>query len=205
MRPGVRRTPLALGAGDRTAHRLAQFFPGGALAALALGLVAFGAGWALGGGAVTGRDLVQAEFLLDEAALGLGPLAGAEVVGAAAVLAHQGGDDVDVVVGVPYGGPAAGRLAVARIDAGGGYDPAGDLAPLLVGKDPVARGGAHGGVPHVLGGSGVLREGLDGLVEELLEVLQGGFRIPTGIGGMPSKDATRCGSVCSSCLPGPYR
>jgi hypothetical protein len=32
--------------------------------------------------------------VLDQAAFGLGALAGAHVIGAAAVLAHQGGDDV---------------------------------------------------------------------------------------------------------------
>ncbi|MFE7897257.1 hypothetical protein ACFU3E_06920 [Streptomyces sp. NPDC057424] len=56
--------------------RRARLLPRGLLA-LPLGFVPLGAGGALGGGAVPRGDLVEAEFLFDEVALGLGALAGA--------------------------------------------------------------------------------------------------------------------------------
>ena len=179
----VEELGLAGGAGDGLPDGFAEFFAGGALAALASGFVAFGAGGPLCGGAVAGGDLVEAEFLLDEAGFGLGAGAGAEVVWAVAVFGHEGGDDVDVVVRVPYRGPATAGLSAAGVDAGGGDDTAGDAGPFLVGQDPVPGVGAHGGVPDVFGGAGVLGECHDGLVEELLEVFEGGVRVAAGVGG----------------------
>ncbi len=170
------------GAGDRTADGLAQFLARGAVAALALGLVVFGAGGAFGGGAVAGGDAVEVVVGFDEAGFGLGALAGAVVVGAAAVFADEGGDDVDVVVRVADGGPAAAR-AVAGVDAGGRDDAAGDVGPLFVGQDRVAGGGAHRAVPHVLLDSLVCVEQAEGLVEEISEVLLGGRGVAARVGG----------------------
>lgn len=178
----VEELGLGGGAGHRAADGLAQLLPHGALPALALGLVAFGAGGPLGGGAVTRGDAVQAVLGFDEAGLGLGALAGAVVVGAAAVLPDEGGDDVDVVGGVADGGPAAAG-AVAGVDAGGGDHAAGDLGPLLVGQDRVVGGGAHGTVPDVLVGTLVRSEEGQGLVEEMLEVLLRRREVAAGVGG----------------------
>jgi len=76
----------------------------------------FLAGGSFGGGAVAGVESAQAEVDLDAASFALD---GADVVvaaGAAAVLAYEGGGDVDVVVGVADGDPAAGFLGEGGAD-----------------------------------------------------------------------------------------
>lgn len=118
----------------------------------------------------------------DEAGFGLGAFAGAVVVGAEAVFADEGGDDVDVVVRVADGGPAAAG-AVAGVDAGGRDDAAGDVGPLVVGQDRVVGGGSHRAVPHVLLRSLVCVEQVEGLVEEVSEVLLRGRGVAAGVGG----------------------
>src|SRR5690606_18562673 len=92
----------------------------------------------------------QPEFDLDLAALGLGALAVALVARAPAVLAHAGGHDVDVVLGVPYRDPPAARIVAMRGDASGVDDAAGDLRPFGVGEVAVAGGCADRTVPYVL-------------------------------------------------------
>ncbi|GAA3299300.1 hypothetical protein GCM10020295_37170 [Streptomyces cinereospinus] len=109
----------------------------------ALGLEAFGTGGVLGGGAVAGLEFTQAEFLLDAPAFGLGALLVVGVAGLAQVAPHDGGEDVDVVVGVAYGHPPASVLISLLRNAGGVDDPAGDLAPFGVGQVAVARVGAY--------------------------------------------------------------
>src|SRR5690606_12607126 len=123
------------GAGGGAAHGLAQFLTRGALAAFPLGFVTFGAGGPLGGGAVAGVEAAQPVVDLDLAGFGLGAFAVLAEAGLAAVLADDGGDDVDVVVGVPDGRPAAGGVVAVGGDTGGGDHPAGYLAPLLVRQD----------------------------------------------------------------------
>jgi hypothetical protein len=119
---------------------------------------------------------------LDAAAFGLGAGGGAVVIGSAAVLADQGGDQVDVVVGVADGGPAAAR-AVAGVDAGGGDDPSGGVGPLGVGEGAVSGGGPDGGVPDVLVGAGVVGDQVQGFVQEMGEVAEGGSWVAAGVGG----------------------
>ena len=60
--------------GDRLADAFAQDLARGAVVAGALGLEALGTGRVPGGGAVSGVELTQPEFLLDAAAFGLGAL-----------------------------------------------------------------------------------------------------------------------------------
>lgn len=175
--------PLAPSAGHGAPHGLTQFLAGGPLAALALGLVPFGAGGPLCGGAVTRLEAAQSEFLFQEAGLGLDADGVAVEVGAVAVLAGEGGEDVDVVIGVPDGDPAAARALVGVVDAGGGDHASGDVAPLRVREDPVGGAVAYGQVPHVrLGPLGIGEEG-KGLVEELLELLVRGHGVAAGVGG----------------------
>ena len=135
-------------------------------------------------GAVAGGDLVQAEFLLDQAGFGLGAHAAVVDLGPAAVLADRGGEDVDVVVGVAHGDPAAGERVAVGGDAGGVDDTAGDLAPFGVGQVPVAGGGAYGAVPHMVGD--LLPEAfvaeLDRVVEDPAELGEGGVGVAAGVG-----------------------
>ncbi len=186
---------LALGAGHRAPYGLPQLLAGGAIPLLPVGLVAFGAGRALGCSAVTGVQAPQTVVDLDLACLGLGTLAVLAQPRLSSVLADGGGDDVDVVVRVPHGGPAAsGRIPVGG-DAGGGDHAPGDVRPLLVAEDRILRGGAYGQVPHVLGGAFPGGEGLDGLVEEMLEVGVSGVGVAAGVGGqvVPRGDEVRVG------------
>ena len=97
-----------------------------------------------------GGDAAQAVVDFDAAAFGLGAAGFVVQAGPAAVLADEGGDDVDVVVGVPDGCPPAGVLVAVGGDAGGGDHAAGDGRPVLVGQDRVLRGGPYGQVPYVL-------------------------------------------------------
>jgi hypothetical protein len=52
-------------------------------------------------------------------------------------LADQGGDDVDVVVGVADADPPCCGQVVVPSDAGRGGDLGGDVFPLVVGQDRV--------------------------------------------------------------------
>ncbi len=146
--------------------------------ALACSALVGSGGW----GEVAGLEAAQAEFLLDLAAFGLGALAVAVVARAAAVLAHGGGHDVDVVLGVAHRDPPAGGVVTVGGDAGGVHDPAGDLGPLLVGQIAVARRGAHGAVPHVLGHllAGALLAYAHGLVEVVGQFAQEGVVLVQG-------------------------
>lgn len=136
---------------DRASYGLPQFLAGGALPLLPVGLVALGAGRALCCGPVAGVQAAQAVVDLDLAGLGLGAGGIAVQAGLAAVLADQGGNDVDVVVRVPDRSPPAAGSAVVRGDAGGRDHTAGDGRPLLVGEDGILGGCTYGQVPHVLG------------------------------------------------------
>ncbi len=189
----VEELVLALGAGHRAPYGLTQFLAGRALPLLPVGLVAFGARRALGCGPVTGVQAPQAVVDLDLPGLGLSALAVLAQARLSSVLADGGGDDVDVVVRVPYGGPAAsGRITVGG-DAGGGDHAPGDVTPLLVAEERILRGGAHGQMPHVLGWAFLGGEGLDGLVEEMLEVGVCGVGVAAGVGGevVPRGDEVR--------------
>jgi hypothetical protein len=104
------------------------------------------------------------------------------MIGTPSVLADEGGDDVDVVVSMPDGGPAAGG-AVARIDAGGGEHAAGDVGPLDVGQRAVAGGGAYRAVPDVVRRALIGVQELEGLVEDLLERGQGRVLVAARVGG----------------------
>ncbi|GGP82760.1 hypothetical protein GCM10010278_71790 [Streptomyces melanogenes] len=174
---------LASGAGHGLADGLAQLLLRWAIPALALGLAAFGAGGALGGGAVAGCDTAQPVVGFDAAGLGLGAAGFVVPTGAAAVVAYQGGDDVDVVIRVADRRPPAGGVVAVGGDAGGGDHAAGDGGPVLVGQDGVLGGCAYGQVPHVLGGAPALGQGVDGLVEQALQLLVGGVRVAAGVGG----------------------
>src|SRR5690606_36554125 len=118
---------VASRAGHRTPHGFPQFLAGGALAALALGLVALGAGRSLRCGAVPGAELLEPVLGFDQAGFSLGSLGVVVESGAPAVFADERGDDVDVVVGVAHGCPAASRLVGGRSDAGRGDHASGDL------------------------------------------------------------------------------
>src|SRR5690606_28962260 len=135
---------VASRAGHRTPHGFPQFLAGGALAALALGLVALGAGRSLRCGPVPGAELLEPVLGFDQAGFGLGSLGVVVESGAPAVFADERGDDVDVVVGVARGCPAASRLVGGRSDAGRGDHASGDLPPLLVGENRVVGCGPDG-------------------------------------------------------------
>lgn len=122
------------------------------------------AGWPFGGGAVARLQLPQPVIDFDLAGFALDGALVVVALGAAAVLADEGGGDVDVVVGVADGYPAAGFRVALRGDAGGGHDPAGDVRPLGVGEDRVFRCGADGAVPHGVLGC-LVTQHLHGLVE----------------------------------------
>lgn len=143
--------------------------------------MALGAGGPLRSGAVPRIDLLQTVRDLKETGLGLGTFAGAVVVGASAVLADEGGDDVDMVIGMADGRPAAPR-AIAGIDARRGHHSARDLPPLLVGQDAVLDGISYGQMPHVLLGALVGGKELQRLVEKLLEVPLRRARVAAGVG-----------------------
>src|SRR5690606_23725482 len=152
------------GGGHRAADAQAQYLAGGGVLAQALGLEVLLAGGVLGRGAVARLQPPQPVVDFDLAGF---PLHGADVVvppGAAAVLADEGGGDVDVVVGVADGHPAAGFLVSFGGDAGGGHDPAGDVRPLSIGEDRVFRRGTYGAVPHRVLGC-LVAQHLHGLVE----------------------------------------
>ncbi len=170
---------------------------------LALGLVALSAGGPLGCGAVAGVEVAQSEFALQEAGFVLDALGVVVEVGLVAVLTDEGSDDVDVVVGVPDRSPAASRALVLVVDPGGGNHAPGDVRPLLVRQDPVGGGIADGQVPHMLGGAAVLFGVLHGLVEEVLELLQGGLRVAAGVGGVvvPGSHEVRVGVLLVRARP----
>ncbi|APS20168.1 hypothetical protein TK78_15280 [Streptomyces sp. Tue 6075] len=125
-------------------------FAGGAGLAGALGLLLFGAGGPFRGGAVAAYDLEQAVLLLDGGEFAVGGEVVVPVAGGAQVGADCGGGDVDVVGGVADGGPVAAVRMTSGGDAGGGDDPAGDVAAFLVAQVAVGLGGADRAVPHVL-------------------------------------------------------
>lgn len=130
-------------AGHRATYGLPQFLACRLLSALALRLVEFRARGALGGGAVPGGDASQPVVDLDAAAFGLGAAGLVVPTRSAAVVSDEGGDDVDVVVGVADGGPPAGLLVAVGGYAGGGDHAAGDGRPVLVGQDRILRGSPH--------------------------------------------------------------
>ncbi len=175
--------PDVRGVGDGITDAVLQPGAAGLLPAQALGLVHLGLARAALAGAVAGLDLVEAEFLLDGAGLGLGALAAVVELGVAAVLADGGGEDMDVIVGVPHRDPPAGERVAVGCDAGSVDDPARDLAPLGVGEVPVAGCGADGAVPDVVGD--LLAEAavaqVHRLVEDPGELGEGGVLVAAGI------------------------
>src|SRR5690606_1256098 len=116
----------------------------------------------------------------------------------AAVLAYEGGGDVDVVVGVPHGHPAACFLVAFGGDAGGGHDPAGDVRPLGVGQDRVLGRGPDRAVPH-RGRRRLVAEHLHRLVELhgglVLNLLRVAVGAAAGVGGeaVPGRHQVRVG------------
>jgi hypothetical protein len=105
-----------------------------------------------GGVLVDRADAVEAVAHFEVSGGGLGPGLVVPRPGDAAVLADQGRDDVDVVVGMADGDPAD-RVGVAvQGEPDTRYDLAGDVLPLLVGQGSVGRVIADRGVPHVSGG-----------------------------------------------------
>lgn len=185
---------LGRGSGQGLADALAQGLAGCLGSSGALGFRAFGAGGPLGSGAVSVVEDLQAEFCFDLAAFGLGADAVLVAARAAPVLALEGGDEVDVVVGVAYGDPAACLVVALLGDAGGVHDPTGGLGPFLIGQVAVAGGRAYRAVPHVSGRAAVLRKGEDGQIEPVGELLEGGSRIASRIGGEarhPGSDQVR--------------
>jgi hypothetical protein len=110
-------------------------------------LLRLGARGPLGGGAIRWGGPLEAEAAL-------GGLAGGtdleEVVPGArpcAVLAGQGGDDVDVVRGVPDCRPPHGLEVVRGRETCSVHDLVGDCGPLGVGQGPVPWRGPNGAVP----------------------------------------------------------
>lgn len=100
------------------------------------------------------------------------------------VFADGGGEDVDVVVGVAYGDPAAAQVVTGGGDAGGLDDALGDLAPLGVGEVAVLGGGADRAVPDVVGdrlAELAVAQG-DRLVEVVAEFGEGGVLVAAGVG-----------------------
>lgn len=67
-------------------------------------------------------------------------------LGTPSVFADGGGEDVDVVVGVAYGDPAAAQVVTDGGNARGLDNALGYLAPLCVGEVAVLGGGANGAV-----------------------------------------------------------
>ena len=174
---------FAGGSGQGLADGFAERLARGLGAAGALGLEAFGAGGEFGGGAVARVELPQAVVDLYAAGLGLYlPFVVAEP-GAAAVLADEGGGDVDVVFGVADGDPAAGGGVAFGGDAGGVDDAPGDGRPVGVVEVAVAGVGADRAVPE-RGGRSVLSEGFDGLVELAGELGDGVVGVAAGVGGV---------------------
>ncbi|MGC0328059.1 hypothetical protein RKD23_001049 [Streptomyces sp. SAI-170] len=179
----VEELRLAGGSGHGPADGFAQFLARGAFPLPPLGLVTFGAGGLLGGGAVPSVKPLEAIFGFDQTGFGLSAARVVVQPGPTAVFADEGGDDVDVVVGVADCRPAAAGVVAVGGDAGGRDHAPGDLAPLLVGQHGVLWRGAHGQVPYVLRGAAAGGEGLDWLVEQLLQVRVGGLRVAAGVRG----------------------
>jgi hypothetical protein len=173
---------------------------------LALGLGAFGAGRGGRGGEVAGVEAAQSEIRLDLAALLLGALAIPVGAGAAAVGADGGGEDMDVVVRVPYGDPPARPGVAFGGDSGGGHDAAGDLGPLGVSEVAVGGGGPDRAVPHVLWrfvSAQFTGAEVDVVVQALGELGVGGVRVTAGVGGaghVPGGDDVRVGVLVPSAL-----
>lgn len=122
---------------DRGADSGAQALAGGPLVTGPEGLLLLSPGGAFRGGAVAAYDLLEAVVLLDGSQFIVGGEVVVPVPGGAKVAADLGGGDVDVVVGVAYGDPAAAVQVALGCDAGGRHNPAGDVAPLVVAQDPV--------------------------------------------------------------------
>jgi hypothetical protein len=101
---------------DGSADAVLQPLGAGLFPAEAFGLVYLGLSGAAGTSAVTLLQAAQPVVLLDLAAGVADAEAAVVEFGAAAVFADGGGEDVDVVVGVAYGDPAAGQVVT-----GGGY------------------------------------------------------------------------------------
>ena len=143
-----------------------------------------GLGGAAGAGAVALLQAAQTVVLLDLAAGVADADAAVVEFGAAAVFADGGGEDVDVVVRVAYGDPAAGQVVTGRGDAGGFDDALGDLAPLGVGEVAVLGCGADGAVPDVVGDrlAELAVAQADGLVEVAGECGEGGVVVAAGVG-----------------------
>ncbi len=152
-------------------------------AADAFGFRAFGAGGALCGGAVTAVEDLQAELGFNLAAFGLGTDAVLVAAGSSSVFADEGGYEVDVVVGVTHGDPAACLVVAVFGDAGDMDDAAGGFGPFGVGEVAVAGCGAYGAVPDVPGRSAILRKGEDRVVESVGELLEGGGWVSSWVGG----------------------
>jgi hypothetical protein len=172
--------------GDGASDPQAQDLAGGGVLAQALGLEVLLAGGAFGGGAVPRLQPPQPVVDFDLAGFALDGALVVIALGAAAVLADEGGGDVDVVVGVADGHPAAGFVVALGGDAGGGHDPAGDVGPLGIGEERVFGCGTDGAVPHGVLGC-LVAEHLHGLVElrgELgLHLLGVAVGAAAGVGG----------------------
>jgi hypothetical protein len=103
--------------------------------------VHLGLGGASGAGAVALLQPAQAVVFLDLPALVADADPAVVELGAASVFADGGGEDVDVVVGVADGDPAAGRVVDGEGDAGGLVFCAGNPGLKLVGFLDVVIGG----------------------------------------------------------------
>jgi hypothetical protein len=107
------------GVGDGGADAVLEPFAAGLFPSEAFGLVHLGLGGASGAGAVALLQPAQAVVFLDLPALVADADPAVVELGAASVFADGGGEDVDVVVGVADGDPAAGRVVDGGGDAGG--------------------------------------------------------------------------------------
>ena len=149
----------------------AELVPGDLGSALPAGLVLLGCGGASVTGAVDGSDAMQVVALLEVAGDSLSLVSVVPGPGGAAVLADEGGDDVDVVVGVADGDPPHGLVVAVWGESDTGHEFFGDVLPLLVGQGPVDGMVADRAVPH--GQRRRARGRSDGLFQELDQLLEG--------------------------------
>ncbi len=128
------------GAGDGGADAVLEPFATGLFPTEAGGFVHLALGGPPGCGAVALAQAAQAVVLLDLTARITDADAAVVEFGAAAVFADGGGEDMDVIVRVADGDPAASQVVAVGGDAGGLDDALRDLAPFGVGQVPVFGG-----------------------------------------------------------------
>jgi hypothetical protein len=108
-------------------------------------------------------DAVQSVVLFQLAAGGLDVASVVPRPDGAPVLAYQGGDDVDVVVGVADSDPPDGVEITVRGQADCVHDGGGRVGPLLIAQCGIAADVVYGAVPDR--GARWVDTGRDGLLQ----------------------------------------